>query len=334
MRRTLSLVSLLLTASVSASCSTDDSDVPARPAGNQQVNRADNAISFVRQGANVEIRIGQKPFTTLVVEKIQKPSLYPIFTPAGQRISRGFPLDPRENEEHDHPHHTSLWFAHGDVNTHDFWTGAKNARIVPVGEVALDDAKATITASFEWRDADDRAVCSERRLMRFAGDTSTRAIDFDITLTAGDAPVTFGDTKEGTFALRVAPTLNLKGSVAKGAIVNSEGLRDAECWGKRAAWVEYSGPVDGSDLGVAIFDHPLNPRHPTWWHARDYGLFAANPFGVHDFEGKPAGTGNLRIEPLKSIRFQYRLLIHDGKWTATQLGEAFKSFSKAASEGP
>ncbi len=333
MRRTITLVALCA-ASVAASCSNDDSDPPAQPEGKQLVKQADHAVSFTRERANVNVRIGEKPFTTLLVEKVQKPSLYPIFAPAGQRISRGYPIEPRENEEHDHPHHTSLWFAHGDVNGHDFWTGDKKARIVPVGDVTIDDDKATITASFEWRDANDHAVCTERRLMRFAGDTSTRTIDFDITLSAGDADVILGDTKEGTFALRVAPTLNLKGSVAKGSIVNSEGVRDTECWGKRAAWVEYSGPVDGRDLGVAIFDHPLNPRHPTWWHARDYGLFAANPFGAHDFEGKPPGTGDLKIEPHRSVRFRYRLLIHDGKWTTAQLAEAFKSFAGIASQGP
>lgn len=324
MRHAVVMMMLMLSSTcLIAGCAADRAEQEAAAAA------AATRVSFEREGSSTRVLIGGELFTTLVVDGVQKPSLHPVLAPGGQRVSRGFPLEPRENEERDHPHHTSLWFAHGDVNGADFWTNAKGDKIVPQGDATIDEAAGTITASYRWVNAAGRVVCTERRVMRFAGDASVRTIDFNITLTAGDAPITFGDTKEGTFALRVAPELNLKGSVATGSIVNSEGVRDAACWGKRAAWVAYSGVVEGRELGVAIFDHTSNLRHPTWWHARDYGLVAANPFGAHDFEGRPAGTGDYLVGRAQPLRFRYRLLIHDGKWTESQLADAYTEYTSA-----
>ena len=118
-------------------------------------------------------------------------------------------------------------------------------------------------------------------------------------------------------SIRLAETMRLthnkfnKGKPT-GHIVNSEGVLDGATWGKRAAWCDYHAPLGGRTVGLAIFDHPSNPVHPTWWHVRDYGLFAANPFGVHDFEKRDPGAGNLTIPPGKSVTFKYRIYIHEG----------------------
>jgi len=99
-----------------------------------------------------------------------------------------------------------------------------------------------------------------------------------------------------------------------GTIINAEGVKNTAAWGKRSTWVDYHGPKDGKVYGVAIFDHPSNPRHPTWWHVRDYALFAANPFGKHDFrepQGPAQGgrndhpgrrNGDLPLEVLLPLR--------------------------------
>lgn len=123
-----------------------------------------------------------------------------------------------------------------------------------------------------------------------------------------------------------------KAAVGKGQIVLSTGDRssgqgDEKAWGKRAAWCDYSGPVDGRTVGIAIFDHPSNPRHPTWWHVREYGLFAANPFGQHDFEKKPPGTGNLVIAPKSSVTFKYRFYIHEGDETQAKVAERYADYA-------
>lgn len=295
-----------------------------------RVAAAGPRVSAKTAGARLDILVDDGPFTSFLTRDVAKPSLFPLLAPGGQHVSRGYPLEPRPNEERDHPHHTSLWFAHGDVNGHDFWHAGKGERIVPTAEPAavVHDDHVEVTASFEWRAPDATPVCTEHRVMRFRAAAQSRTIDFDLTLTASSGPLTFGDTKEGTFALRLAPELRLKGPVAKGSILSSTGERNGACWGKRAAWVEYAGPVGGTPISVAIFDHPQNPRHPTWWHARDYGLFAANPFGRHDFEGAPAGAGKLTVAAGDSVRFRYRLVITEGARSAPDLDAAFNAYAK------
>lgn len=153
-------------------------------------------------------------------------------------------------------------------------------------------------------------------------------MDFEVTVYASNGDVIFGDTKEGTMAMRLAPTMRLKGLVGNGHIVNSEYQRDDQTWGKRAAWCDYYGPVNGETVGVAIFDHPDNPKHPTWWHVRDYGLFAANPFGVHNFEDKPEGTGDVKISNGESLTFRYRLFFHKGNEKEAQVAERYREYEK------
>ena len=139
-------------------------------------------------------------------------------------------------------------------------------------------------------------ACTDTRTIRLSVQDGARVVDYAVTLHASEGPFTFGVNEEGMMAIRTHPELRLEGSVAKGHAINSEGDRDKPVWGKRAKWVDYWGPVDGKVVGVAILDHPSNPNHPTWWHARYYGLVAANPFGIHDFEkDKPEGAGDMKI---------------------------------------
>jgi hypothetical protein len=121
--------------------------------------------------------------------------------------------------------------------------------------------------------------------------------------------------------------MKARGEAAQGHIINSEGQTDGATWGKRAAWCDYYGPVNGAVVGVAIFDHPDNPRHPTWWHVRDYGLFAVNPFGIHDFEKKPAGTGNLVIPAGQSVTFKYRFYFHQGDDKQGKVAERYHEYA-------
>jgi len=157
---------------------------------------------------------------------------------------------------------------------------------------------------------------------------------------AGDHEIVLGDTKEGSMAIRVNESMRgmmarqpgeKKAAVGKGRIalstgVTSSGKGDEKAWGKRGDWCDYSGPVDGRTVGIAIFDHPSNPRHPTSWHVREYGLFAANPFGLHDFEKQPAGAGNLTIPAGKSVTFKYRFYLHEGDEVAGKVAERYRDY--------
>jgi hypothetical protein len=179
---------------------------------------------------------------------------------------------------------------------------------------------------------DGTVVGTDERTLRVYNRTDHRMFDFEVTLRASHGELTFGDTKEGTMAVRLAETMRLTPNEANrgragGHIVTSEGVRDGQTWGKRAAWVDYHGPVEGGIAGVAIFDHPKNPRHPTWWHVRDYGLFAANPFGIHDFEKQPAGTGDLRVPAGESVTFRYRFYIHRGDEREADVARHYEDYA-------
>jgi hypothetical protein len=258
---------------------------------------------------------------------------YPVLGPGGAAMTRDWPMKVVASEEHDHPHHRSLWYSHGAVNGIDFWgEGTKSGRIVhdKFLEVKGGAESGVIRSTCKWIGPDNQVVCTDERTFRvYARPNSERLFDFDITLKALDKEVVFGDTKEGSMGIRVAESMRLthpKNKPGPGHIVQSTGLRDDKTWGKPADWCDYYGPVNGKTVGIAMFDHASNPRHPTTWHVRDYGLFAANPFGLHDFDKRPAGTGNLTIPPRQSVTFKYRVYLHEGDEKQAQVAERYKEY--------
>lgn len=216
----------------------------------------------------------------------------------------------------------------------DFWTEGKPGRIVHRKFLAIQSGRdaGVIKSTDDWVTPAGVVVCSDTRTMRiYNRPDNERMFDFDVTLQApADKPVVFDDEKDGAMAVRVAETMRLKrkGKPAAGHIVMSTGARDGGTWGKRADWCDYYGPVDGKTVGIAIFDHPENPRHPTWWHVRDYGLFAANPFGISFFEKKPKGTGDFTIPAGQSVTFRYRFYLHEGNEQEAHVAEHYQEYAK------
>ena len=247
-------------------------------------------------------------------------------------MTRNWPMETTPNEEHDHPHHRSLWFAHGEMNGRDFWSEERNfGKIVHDHFTKVESGKTSgvIQSHNNWIAADGKRICTDDRTFRLynPGAADERLFDFEITLHASEGALTLGDTKEGTMAIRLAETMRLKGPVGQGHIVNSAGVRDGDTWGKRADWCDYYGPVDGKIVGAAIFDHPQNPRHPTWWHVRDYGLFAANPFGQHEFEKLAnKSAGNLTIPAGDSVTFRYRFYLHAGDDQQAKVAQKYQEY--------
>jgi hypothetical protein len=309
---------------------------------------AGEPVKFQERADSVEVIIGGKDFTTYYFgPKSPKPYMAPLHSAQGTVVTRGFPMRTDiPGERHDHPHHRGLFFAHGDINGVDFWgegTANKAAQTangvyyptageLPTGRtvfVKLDQVKAhgksgTLKAEFKLVGPGGKAIGGETQQYTFSGDASFRIIDCVFTLTADQGvPLKMADTKEGTFAIRVVNGLtqpNLK-------MVNSDGKVGVDAiWGKRANWVDYSGDVDGESLGIAIFDNPANLKHPTYWHARDYGLFAVNPFGEHDFYHDPKRDGSVTIAKGESLTFRYRVVIHHGDATDAQIGAAYNAY--------
>ena len=281
--------------------------------------------------------IGGKLFTEYHFLQTPKPYLHPILGPAGSGMTRDFPMSSPEGEEHDHPHHRSLWFGHGLVNGQDFWTEKPDAGRIVHDRFTLirgGEEKGIIRSRNKWVAASGKVLCTEDRSLTFYNSTTDdRQLEMEITLHADHGELVLGDTKEGSMAVRIAETMRLtqpNGSVNPAShILNSEGARDTEAWGKRAKWCDYSGLVNGRLVGITIFDHPQNPRFPTWWMARDYGLLAANPFGQHEFEKlSNANVGDLKIPAGQSVTFRYRILIHAGTPEQAKVAECWEEFSR------
>lgn len=297
--------------------------------------RLDQGVQIKQLSDRLRIEIDGHLFTEYRFKDVPRPYYYPLIGPGDLPMTRNWPMNDAPGEQHDHPHHRSLWFAHGNVNGHDFWSEQKGfGKIVHDGfaETISGRKEGVIKSRDKWVTEDGVVVCTDERTLRIYEPISPaeRLFDFEVTLHASNGDLTFGDTKEGTMAVRLAATMRLKGKVGQGHIVNSEGVRDDETWGKRADWCDYYGPVQGQTVGIAIFDNPHNPRHPTWWHVRDYGLFAANPFGRHDFEKLPNKlAGNLTIPAGQSVTFRYRFYLHQGTEQEAKVAEKYKEYITA-----
>jgi hypothetical protein len=205
-------------------------------------------------------------------------------------------------------------------------------------EVKGGKDEGVIRAKNKWvLDDSGELVCTDERTIRIKPLKDGEQLDFDITIKAGDKEVVFGDDKDGTMAIRVAETMRVQKGKGKdsaggeGHIVTGAGKKDGEAWGTRADWCDYYGPVEGKTVGVAIFDHPGNPRHPTWWHVRTYGLFAANPFGQAQFEKLPdKEAGAYKIAAGQSATFRYRFYFHEGDAEQAKVAEHYRDYTSKA----
>jgi hypothetical protein len=271
------------------------------------------------------VKIDGQPFTEYVTDFNGTPILWPIIGPTGKPMTRAYPMGEGPNEREDHVHHRSLWFTHGDVNGLSFWhkETIRHRQFVK----AEGGQEGIIVTQNDYLAPNGDKVCEDERRLKFGVDGKTRWIDFEITLKATNGPLKFGDTKEGTMAIRVAGTMKVDAKLG-GRIVNSEGQIDKEAWGKQAAWVDYQGPVDGQTVGIAILNHPSSFRFPTYWHVRTYGLFAANPFGWHDFKGSDQVDGSYNLASGESITLRYRFLFHLGDEREGKVAEAFAAYAK------
>ena len=279
----------------------------------------------------MRIDINGKPFTEFFVSGggTMKPYLHPLRAATGTTVTRLWPMvTDVAGEPHDHQHQRGQFIGHADVNKIDFWgneesyTTLNRGREVPVGSVVIKGA--SMTARFNWSDPKDVVLLEETRTITFYPHPTLRIVDFDIALTAKQR-VIFGDEKDGFFALRLRP--ELQEEKGAGHIVNADGLAtEKNAWGKTSNWVDCYGNVGVERVGVAIFDHPDNPRHPSRWHVRGYGLFSANPFGLAMFTGDKSQDGALPVEAGQSLHFRYRVVIHAGNAQSAGIAKRYESY--------
>jgi hypothetical protein len=288
-------------------------------------------VKLVQDANKINILVGGNLFTTYQYgSELTKPILYPINSPSGILLTRHFPFEIVPGESNDHPHHMGIFFAYDKVNNDGFW----NNRISPPQIKHIKTTKmenGQLSTISHWDSNSGRTLLEEKRDMIFYAQPNQYTIDFNITLIAQDEKIVFSDTKEGLFALRVADWMTeAKGT---GQYLDSKGnIGEPNIWAKKAEWVRLEAVKDGKTIGVAIFDHPKSSLFPTYWHARAYGLFAANPFGQLDFlKGRNVENPqplNFTLKPGQSAVFRYRLIIYEGEKTPEQLEKEFQKFAR------
>ncbi|MBS1828553.1 MAG: PmoA family protein [Acidobacteria bacterium] len=285
------------------------------------------AVSGVRrENGLIDFTENAKPITSLhYAEKWDKPFLYPLRTAKGQIISRGWPIEPRPGEKEDHAWHRGIWWGHGDVNKHDFWRELgrqKTSTLAAKGQPKLIANGCQI--DLDMRTPTGAVIGSVHQTYTFHLKQDL-IIDARIAIHADhNQPLVFGDTDDGGFAFRLADEFRQD----RGAtLLNSEGLQTTErIWGQPARWVNYSAQVNGAPIGVTIFDHPSNLRHPTRWHARGYSLCSANPFGLRAFTKDKTQDGSYTLDAGKTLEFRYRVLIHEGQSGRAALDKAWSQY--------
>ena len=258
-------------------------------------------VELQKRDSAVEIKIDGKEFTLLRLDKSQpKPFFYPVRAADGAVVCRQL-----ENPE-DHPHHKGLWCAIDEVNGIKFWAEKGKIENHSVELVAASGNPAKMKIVNYWLGEEGKPILVETANVSIF---ANRLIAYDVQFTAGEKPVTFDDTKEGLFGIRVADSMRGKNG---GQIVNAEGLHgEQQCWGQESKWVDYFGSVDGKTYGVTLIDHPQNFRKSRF-HVRDYGLFTASPFGQKAYTNDKLPANPLKLEPGESIRLRYGLFVHSG----------------------
>lgn len=331
--------------------------------GDDSQNNNDNKVVLINQKADqkVDVMIGGKLFTSYCYsDSLMKQILYPIFTVDENPVTRGWPIKPRPGESTDHPHQRGMWLNYGDVNGYDFWGNSyaiapeirrvQKGRIkhIKIERLSSGSGEGTLVTDESWDSPFGNQLLSEKTTYHFMAEGSVRIIDRITTLTATDSAITFKDTKEGMLGIRFNDQLQLpikksesfvdaKGDTTTiaatskentGDFRSSEGITGDNVWSTRAKWMDLFGNINGEKVSLIICDHPKNFGYPTYWHARGYGLFAANPFGAHDFtDGKL--TLDYTLPKGQSITFRYRVIISSGKQlTDSEIDGFVKDFDK------
>ena len=298
-------------------------------------------FSVKQEADGVSVLIDGELFTRYLTQSGTRPVLWPLIGPTGQPMTRAYPVAEKgPDDATDHIHHRSVWIGYEGVNGADFWHEPDPSVIRPLGlgkqvhrgftTVEALGKNARIVAETDWLDAGGDPVCSDRRTLVFGADGNQRWIDYQTDLIASAGPLKIGDSKEGLFALRIAPTMKVDAHLG-GKIVTSRGLTDADAWGKHAEWVDYHGPINGETVGIAMMAHPRSFAPAPRWHVRTYGLFAANPFGELAFT-KP--ESNMSKRPLRvelaegdSLRLRYKIILHRGDEREARIAHQYKVYA-------
>lgn len=304
------------------------------------VHAAEFTVTETATGGAV-VKVDGKPFAEYVVDQANKPYLWPIYGAEGKSMTRSYPMKNVEGEKQDHPHHRGLNFGHESIGGYDTWAEQASfgnnpktsERLKHLGAIKHRRFKelkggetGVIHAMSDYVDPEGKVTITEDRKMTFKVVGDTRVIDVDIDLIASNGAVTVDDKKDAGLSIRVPHSMSVDAKEG-GAIINSEGDKDADSWGKRAKWCDFNGPVEGEHLGIAMLNHPSSFRYPTPWHSRTYGLFTANPFGLSQLKLQEE-SGAVELKQDERIKLRHRFIFHKGDEKAAKISEAFEAYAK------
>lgn len=298
------------------------------------------------ESGGATVQVDGQPFVEFVVDQANKTYLFPVFGPTGKQMTRAYPMKDVPGEKQDHPHHRGICFGHENIGGYDTWaeratfgeaTGKaaeKNAeRVKHLGSIKHREYTelkggdtAVIATVADYLDAGGKKIIEEHRKQTFRVAGDSRIIDMDIELIATENDVLVDDKKDSGLSIRVPTSMSVDTKLG-GKIINSEGVTDADAWGKRATWCDYHGPVEGEHLGVAMLNHPSSFRHPTPWHVRTYGLFTANPFGLQSLD-KNSDSGAFTLKKGEKITLRHRFIFHKGDEKEAKIAEAYEAYAK------
>lgn len=326
----------------------------------QKMKKESIEVNVNESEKKVDIMVGGELFTTYMYpDNIMKPVLWPVMSPEGNMLTRSYPLINKEGDRTDHPHHVGIWLNYGDVNGYDFWN---NSEAIPqerkdgygtifhqsVEKAKGGKGKATLETNSLWKAPDNTTLLEEETTFKFSAMEGMRIIDRTTNLTAAVDKVDFTDNKEGMFAIRVSRELELPtdkptelvdshgvktrvekmdNTYVKGDYRSSKGIEGGDVWGTRGRWMKLSSEINGEPVSLVIIDHPSNAGYPTYWHARDYGLFAANTLGQKALSGGENEL-NFSLEQGETATFNYRLVVASEDLSDAQINELADEYAK------
>ncbi|MEZ5383911.1 MAG: PmoA family protein [Prosthecobacter sp.] len=305
-----------------------------------QTTDAEFTVEKTPSGGAV-VKVDGKVFAEYVVDQANKPYLWPIYGPTGKSMTRAYPMQDVPGEKQDHPHHRGLCFGHENIGGYDNWAEQASfgsnpktsERLKHLGAIKHREFKeltggktGVVYALSDYLDHDGKIICTEERCMTFQVEGDTRMIDVDIDIVASEGSVLVDDKKDAGLSIRVPHSMSVDAKEG-GKIINSEGDKDADSWGKRAKWCDFNGPVEGEHLGIAMLNHPGSFRHPTPWHSRTYGLFTANPFGLSQLKLQEESAA-FELKKDDRVKLRHRFIFHKGDEKEGKIAEAYETYAK------
>jgi hypothetical protein len=267
------------------------------------IGDGDSPIKFERGKGHVSIRIGGKPFATYIWNDtpVKRPYFAHIRSPKGFQVTRNFPPVAGKDATDHATMHPGLWLAFGDISGVDFWRNKGVVRHAGFVEEPVADAHGGQFAARNLYDANGKTICEEVCRIRLRVRRQGYLIEWESKFTGATA-FTFGDQEEMGLGIRLATDL----SVTKGGVITSNDGRknEKQIWGRQADWCDYSG----KGHGIMLMPDPRNFRR-SWFHARDYGLLVANPFGRQAFtKGEPS---RVIVGKGENLTLRFGVLVHD-----------------------